>query len=307
MQISVIMPCYCSSGTLERSVRSLQAQSFPDWELVAVDDGSPENDYELLCRLAKEDPRIRAFRQENGGVSSARNRGIREAGGEWLFFLDADDYLTEGAFERLLKNVSAEEDIVCGAYEIRYRDSGEKIVSTCSDGGLQTVMESLIRGDSALNSMCARLYRASFIRQNSICADTKLAIGEDVLFNLAAFLHARAWKIQSDVVYIYDYGGNSAMVKARKDVYGKSLPMLFAIGCFLRENGLCTRFFRAHIDVWLRMLRADRGRFAAALEYGKLASGEVIRDVQPARLSTAKEKLYYWALRIFPFSSILLP
>jgi hypothetical protein len=108
------------------------------------------------------------------------------------------------------------------------------------------------------------------------------------------------------IVYIYDYGGDSAMVRARQDVYRKSLPMLLGIGAFLRREGLATARFRAHIDAWLRMLRADRGRLRAALAFDRGVVKEITRDVDPAKLS-GKERLYYHALRLCPPSSILLP
>ena len=103
--ISVIMPCYCNRDTVEDSVRSVLSQTVADWELIAVDDGSPQKDYLGILPFAEKDERIRVIRKENGGVSSARNAGIRQAEGDWLFFLDADDLLAENAFEVLLSLV----------------------------------------------------------------------------------------------------------------------------------------------------------------------------------------------------------
>ena len=154
VKVSVVMPCYQSEGTLAKSVRSVQAQTIGDWELIAVDDGSRDNTLAVLSALAGEDTRIRVIHQENGGVSSARNTGIDAAKGEWIFFLDADDLLTEDALEVLLSLSDESLDVVCGAYKMRYVDEGNREeIHTCANGELQTVMESLIRGDSALNSM----------------------------------------------------------------------------------------------------------------------------------------------------------
>ena len=82
--------------------------------------------------------------------------------------------------------------------------------------------------------------------------------------------------------------------------------MLLGIGAFLRREGLATELFRAHIDAWLRTLRADRGRLCAAAAFGRTAAREIGRDVKPAALP-AKQRLYYWALRLCPPSSFLLP
>ncbi len=91
--VSVITPCYNYGRFLEETVRSLQAQTYPQWECIVVDDGSTDNTLEVAHRLASEDPRIRYLRQDNAGVSAARNRALTEVRGTFLQFLDADDLL----------------------------------------------------------------------------------------------------------------------------------------------------------------------------------------------------------------------
>lgn len=89
--VSIIMPCYNAAAHLARSVGSVQAQTFQNWELVAIDDGSTDETLVHLSALAVGDPRIRVLTQPNGGVSRARNRGLKEAQGRYIAFLDADD------------------------------------------------------------------------------------------------------------------------------------------------------------------------------------------------------------------------
>ena len=307
MKVSVVMPCYQSGETVERSVRSVQAQTFADWELIAVDDGSTDDTLAQLNTLAAAEPRMRVIHQENGGVSAARNAGIGAAQGDWLFFLDADDQLTEDALSFLLGLTDDALDVACGAYEMRFADEGGRCERhACADGDLQTVLESLIRGDSALNSMCARLYRASLIREAGIRAPLGVAVGEDVLFNLDVFAQARAWRMSDRVIYIYEFGGDSAMTRARQDVYARSQDMLAGITAFIAAHGWQTRLFRAHIDIYLRTLRADRGRLRAAMAFDRRIVRAVTDGVCPQALC-AKQRLYYAALRLCPFLSIALP
>lgn len=307
IRVSIVMPCYQSGATLSRSVKSVQAQTVKEWELLAVNDGSKDNTADVLEALAAEDTRIRVIHQENGGVSSARNRGVESARGEWLFFLDADDLLTPDALETLLALTDDSLDVICGAYAMRYVDEGgREEIHACADGDLQTVLESLIRGDSALNSMCARLYRTSMVINRHIRAPLGVKVGEDVLFNLDFFASARAWKMTDKVIYIYEFGGDSAMTRARRDVYAKSRDMLDGITRYIAEHGWQTRLFRAHIDIYLRTLRADRGRLRAALAF----DCEVVRCVcggVDAAILPAKQRLYWFALRVCPLLSILLP
>ena len=305
--VSIVMPCYQNGGTIARSVHSVQAQTFADWELIAVDDGSTDDTLAQLNTLAASEPRMRVIHQENGGVSAARNAGIDAAQGDWLFFLDADDQLTEDALSFLLGLTDDALDVACGAYEMRFADEGGRCERhACADGDLQTVLESLIRGDSALNSMCARLYRASLIREAGIRAPLGVAVGEDVLFNLDVFARARAWRMSDRVIYIYEFGGDSAMTRARQDVYARSQDMLAGITAFIAAHGWQTRMFRAHIDIYLRTLRADRGRLRAAMAFDRRIVRAVTDGVCPQALC-AKQRLYYAALRLCPFLSIALP
>jgi len=305
--ISVVMPCYQNEQTILRTVQSIQAQTVEDWELIAVDDGSRDYTLDVLREIAEKEPRMRVIHQENGGVSAARNCGMNLARGEWVFFIDADDWILPDAFAHLLEMTNDDVDIVCGAYEMHFRDEGgRREKHACADGDLITVLESLIRGDSALNSMCARLYRTSMLKEHQVLAPLGVKVGEDVLFNLDAFIVARAWRMSDRTIYIYEFGGDSAMTRAKSGRYEKSTAMIDGIGAFILRHGLATQLFRAHIDIYVRTLRADRGRFAAALALNRRMVAAMTRGVDFLALC-AKQKLYYLALNILPASSYLLP
>ena len=101
--ITIIIPVYNILDYLERCVDSCIHQSYPDLEILLIDDGSTDGTGELCDRLKEKDKRIRVFHKENGGSSSARNLGIKEARGEYLGFVDSDDYISEDMYEQLLK------------------------------------------------------------------------------------------------------------------------------------------------------------------------------------------------------------
>ena len=306
-EISLVMPCYQNGATLERTVRSILAQTFADWELIAVDDGSTDDTGARLDALAKEEPRMRVLHQANGGVSAARNAGMACARGRFIGLVDADDHLLPGALEALLAMTDERTDIVCAAYIMRHReDGGREELSVCAQGDRIAIYESLLRGDSALNSMCARLYRADMLKKNRIEAPLEVRVGEDVLFNLDAFACARSWRMSPEVVYLYELGGDSAMMRARSDRYARSLPMLEGIGRFIDRHHLETALFRAHIDAYLRVLRADRGRLRAALGFDRAVVRRVTKGVS-LRALCGKQRLYYVALRLFPPLSFFLP
>ena len=103
--ISVIMPCYNAGRFIERTIQSVQRQTYQDWELLVVDDGSTDNSVEIVSRLAKDDSRIRLIKQLNAGACRARNNGIDNAKGEYVKFLDADDILVPNALLEQIKQM----------------------------------------------------------------------------------------------------------------------------------------------------------------------------------------------------------
>ena len=91
--ISIIIPVYNAEATLERCIQKIIEQSYPNWELLLVDDGSTDNSRVICNEASLKDKRIISIHKENGGVSSARNIGIEKASGEWITFCDSDDYV----------------------------------------------------------------------------------------------------------------------------------------------------------------------------------------------------------------------
>ncbi|GAB6066988.1 hypothetical protein JCM13664_03060 [Methylothermus subterraneus] len=100
-QISVIMPCHNAAAYVAEAIGSVRTQTFQDWELIVVDDGSSDASAEIVTRLAQEDGRIRLLRQENQGPYPARNLGLRHARGEYVAFLDADDWWDPTFLEKM--------------------------------------------------------------------------------------------------------------------------------------------------------------------------------------------------------------
>ena len=302
--ISIVMPCYQCERTVAAMVKSIQAQSVTEWELIAVNDGSTDDTLGVLMTLASRERRMRVIHQGNGGVCAARNRALELARGKWIFFADADDRLPPHALRTLLELTDGETDTACGACEVVRGE--ERTLLTCADGDKIALMESLVRGDSALNNMCGKLHRASVIREHNLRLTPGVAVGEDVLFNLRMLAVSREWRVTDESVYDYLMREDSAMARARGDVYARSLPMLRGIDEFIEENGLQTTLFRAHIDAYLRILRADRGRLGAAMGMCGEPARAVTRGVEHRALPL-KQRAYYWALRLMPVLSFFLP
>lgn len=305
IDVSVVVPCYNAAGPrLDRAVKSALSQDAA-LEAVLVDDGSADMTLSQIRAWARRDPRVHALHQENGGVSRARNAGVDAAQGEWVAFLDCDDRLEDGALQDMLARADESVDIVLGSYTALYQDGRVQRFDP-APGGRKEVIDSLLRGDSALPSMCARLYRRAFLMEAGVRAPADVRIGEDVLFNLDAFYAARGWSVVPRSVYTYLLREGSAMDAIREQHYAAQADMLAGIACFLARHGLETVHFRAHLDAYLRQLRCDRGRLQAALTFGREASQAVCAGVNPSKLS-GKEKIYFMMARYAPGLTYFIP
>jgi glycosyltransferase involved in cell wall biosynthesis len=184
--ISVIIPVYNVENYLERCVRSVLNQDYDDLEILLVDDGSTDRSGQICDVLSKEDTRIQVIRQQNGGQSSARNRGLDMATGEYLFFLDSDDYIYSGILHDLYSACQRyQADIVCCGYASgrkKYYTTGisEEILMPADATGRMLVCDGL---DS--NSV-AKLYRKTLFDGMRY----PLHVYEDVGFMYKIFLRA---------------------------------------------------------------------------------------------------------------------
>jgi len=126
---SIIIPCYNQAHFLKECVNSVLAQDFGDWEIIIVNDGSTDNTLKVALDFAQKDQRINVIDKENGGLSSARNAGIRQAKGKWLLFLDADDYVLSNYFKTVLKALEdlSSEHLLQYGYQYVEEDSNRTI------------------------------------------------------------------------------------------------------------------------------------------------------------------------------------
>ena len=108
--ISVIVPVYKAEAYLHACIDSILSQTVSDFELILVDDGSPDNCPALCDAWAKKDARIKVIHRENGGLAAARNTGLQAAQGDWLLFLDSDDYWPPHMLEKLRAALAAKEE-----------------------------------------------------------------------------------------------------------------------------------------------------------------------------------------------------
>ena len=182
--ISVIIPCYRQAHLLPQAVDSVRAQGMDDWEIVIVDDGSPDDTQSVAQGLIAIDPRVRLLTKTNGGLSSARNAGVATARGNYLQFLDADDLLEPEKFSRDIHAVAASDGVALVINDFCYLDAqGRRYTNEyCQPrfAGQDYELELAIRWESDLSiPVHAFLFDARLFREASIRFDERLPNHED--------------------------------------------------------------------------------------------------------------------------------
>lgn len=218
--VSVIVPVYKSEKTLERCVQSLLDQSFEDMEILLVVDGPPDNSGILADELAKKDARIRVLNQKNRGVSAARNYGLSEAKGEYIRFVDSDDYIPKESMEVLMDAMEKEDtDLVLAGYRHHvFERTIHKDIPVHGSFNLTEEEEQVYRlyYEGFLNMPWNKLYKKELITENF---DTNWNLGEDLLFNLAYLKNCKRYSAIPQHVYHYvqNETGSSLSTKRKDD------------------------------------------------------------------------------------------
>lgn len=210
-KVSIIVPAYKAEKFLPRCIEGVLSQTFRDWELILVDDGSPDGSGDLCDSYAANNSQIRVLHKQNGGVSSARNHGLDNAKGELVTFLDADDYWYP---EYLGRMVSPDADlVVCGFQGIEGCEFSPVEESFGKADGSR--FENLVNVPYYLDSPWCKMFKRSIIEGNHLRFDPKLRLTEDTVFSYEYLCACHNVKVLSDKLYFYDgvWGGTSSKYK----------------------------------------------------------------------------------------------
>ena len=208
--ISVIIPVYNVEKYLPRCLDSVVKQTYTNLEIILIDDGSTDNSLKLCQNYAQKDKRIRIFHQENQGVSAARNLGLDKATGEFITFIDSDDWVLTHYVQRLWELIQCyQTDIALGCLIEQY-DNQSPAFSPRSYHSACISSEQSFLGSSHHTPVnaAAKLYRKSVI--NKLRFDTKFALAEDILFFLNALKHATKVASTNEPIYVYCRRNDSA-------------------------------------------------------------------------------------------------
>ncbi len=205
-RFSVIVPVYNCKSFLNRAVDSVINQpDFSSCELILVDDGSTDGSEKICDSYAKEHENIRVIHQINSGVSVARNSGLNAAQGEWVAFLDSDDYFLDGSFEKMLR--FSDSDLICATHTSNaslqenfdsFFEEGVYLKTDISD-----TLNFLLASRKVFYPCWSKFYKLSIIRDNDIKFPVGIKIAEDMVFVYTYIKHISKIAFLNDSVYYY--------------------------------------------------------------------------------------------------------
>lgn len=207
-KVSVIVPVYNAEKAIERCIRSILDQEYKDLECIAVDDGSKDSSAEILDRLAKEDERLKVIHKENGGVSKARNTALEAVHGEYVQFLDADDWIPTDSTKLLVRALEeSNADLTVGYF---YRVVGENVaiqgsIASTNPLSLQEYAQLMMvtPADYYYGVLWNKLYKAEIFKKYDLKMDENVRFAEDFIFNLEYLLHVEKIMPLKAPVYYY--------------------------------------------------------------------------------------------------------
>lgn len=239
IKISLIVPCYNIESYLRRCIESILSQTYGNLEIILISDGSTDGTDEIIREYAEKDTRIIPIFKQNSGVSDTRNRGLDIATGEYIGFVDGDDYIEPEMYEILLKNaLECDADISHCGYQMvfpsrvdYYYNTGKKVIQNNKKG-----IRDIIVGDYVEPGIWNKLYRVDILKDLRMPSDIK--INEDVIFNFYAFVNSQKSVYEDLPFYHYILRKGSAAtskinqnklfdpVRVRKEIFEYSLKNL---------------------------------------------------------------------------------
>ena len=208
-KVSVIVPVYNAGEYIFRCLNSIINQDFHDYELIIINDGSTDSSLEIIEDTLKDTTiEYKILKQENQGVSQARNRGIDEARGEYLVFVDADDYVEKNHLSNLYNGKS---DFSLTQFVKKNRDSTSNIY-VYEDKTIKTddFIKMELQGKIPFH-FAQLMYKTSIIKQNNIYFLKDVVYGEDTVFALEALIHGADIAVNNEITYYYMQNPSSAI------------------------------------------------------------------------------------------------
>lgn len=261
--ITVIVPVYQAEKHLDKCINSILGQTYPHFELILIDDGSFDISGEICDKYAKIDRRVQVKHTVNQGVSAARNEGLALARGEYIAFVDSDDWIEPEFLETGVTTLLQEggDLFLSGLQEETYQD-GKRICLNTSQGldKKYTIKDLLdaFNVDYPFLLICGptcKLYRRDIIKTHNLAFDIQTTFGEDMLFNCDYLKNAKHAVFSSGIFYHYFRGNpDSLFSRYYKDMFEVNIPLYEKMLSLMAEFGCSSESIQRMEGIYTRVL-----------------------------------------------------
>ena len=241
--VSIIIPVYNAATYIDRCLESVVKQDYTEWECILVDDGSKDSSLSLCERWKCEDDRFIVLSQINGGVSSARNAGLNMAKGDYVCFIDSDDWVESGYISDMLESMRYAEMTVSGIKKhllvngivekstVPYRGCIELDYGNASEFAR-------LNENSLLYGPVNKMYRMDIIREENIEFPRECSYGEDLIFNFSYLKYVKKIAMVDVENYNYEVHENSLSQQIRRDAFSNDYKLWKIRKMFMKERKL---------------------------------------------------------------------
>ncbi len=238
--ISIIVPVYNAEKSLTRCIDSLLVQTYRDIQIVLVNDGSKDKSGSICKKYAEKDTRIKYIDKENGGVASARNRGLSEADGEYIAFVDSDDCVLPNIYEMLFEAIKKRQSdlVICGYTQIDENGKKDICFGSTTIKGKNEIAKYVAEhfNEGSISSPCNKLFKKKFITRDFPLG---ISLGEDLLFNVRYFNNIETIEVIDVPLYLYYRFGENSLTSSYKERYFDDMCSICdETKAYLFENGL---------------------------------------------------------------------
>lgn len=328
MKLSVIVPIYNVGKYLKDCIESLLSQDYEDYEILLIDDGSKDESTVICDEYAQKSNKVRVIHKENGGAASARNEGIKVSNGEYLFFVDGDDWIETNCLSSMMEIIEEKQlDVLRFNYAREYEGKSIPKNSTIleerlyeGEDDIDLILNKLVgisgqdlahpENFNFLASSCFNIYRKQIILDNNLIFHNIREYGAfvDGLFNIEYFIHISRFAYINDVCYHYrKTNSGAASANYRREYLPRQLKLFSKIKEILIQNNkykdesYSNRIALSTMELCLNALRNKSGKKAARYKEVKSILSHPLIHTSLKKLSTKpmslKWKLYYFGAK----------
>ena len=292
--VSIIMPVYNSEKTVKRAIESIINQTYLNWELIIVNDGSTDKTLEI-CSEYIDNLKIKIIDKKNEGPSSARNLGINKASGKYIMFIDSDDIYESNIIEKMLNHITSDRMVCCNYYKINFEKKQYKKIQqdiVVSNDKLQYFVEETQK-NTLFNIIWNKIYLKDIIVENNILFDEQIDFGEDLEFNIEYFKYVKSAYLIKEPLYNYYIENSSSSFKYRENDFFIRLHNVEKLEELYTLKNYCKDFV---IEKYLEAFIQSSARYIQKCKNKKICIEKISQYIDAISLKIFRKEVKIYSL-----------